>query len=273
VSAVQRLRSRLGRGGRPDHTQLSYAEQTHGSPYWIVRYAHQQRAVVAVDMMLAGDPKVIIDWGTGDGLVIERLLEQAADSLELVIAFEPGVEMSRLLRKRMDELPLGDRVEVCTTVEEAERALAGRRIDVFACLGVLEHLPWSSRATYYDFARAHLADDGCLLIDVPIELGPALLVKELARHYLKGRPLGYGRKELLRRAEGRTERDPRRFEPDASSDFIYSHDHFDHRHLIAEVAVDYEVVERRNTPVGWAPSWAFNQEVIFRARPARASRP
>jgi hypothetical protein len=118
---------------------------------------------------------------------------------------------------------------------------------------------------YYDLAAKHLAPDGCLIVDVPVEYGPALLVKELARQLLKGRPPAYPLRELLLRSVGRTTRDPARFDRDGSTRFISTHSGFDHRHLLEEVAVDYRVVERRNTPLRWAPSWAFNQEVIFRA--------
>lgn len=259
----------MARGrGRPAisrHHFLSYAEQTHGSRFWIVRYAHERRAAVAAEMILHTKPAVVIDWGTGDGFVIEGLLDRADTSLELMIAYEPGVEMARLLRDRLGAHRLGDRVRVCDTPSAVIEALDGRLIDVFACLGVLEHLPLTTRRVYYRVAAKYLAPEGCLIIDVPVEYGPALLVKELARRFLKGRPPAYPLRELLLRSIGRTTRDPARFDDTGSTRFITTHRGFDHRHLIDEVSTDYRVVERRNTPVRWAPAWAFNQEVIFRA--------
>jgi SAM-dependent methyltransferase len=227
-SAPKEIRARLGRRApRVDYRELSYAEQTHASPHWIVRYAHEQRAKVAVEMALATGPAVVIDWGTGDGLVIERLLDASDGTLELLIAYEPGTNTDPL-RDRLARHPLGARVRVCGTVDEVIEALAGRKIDVLACLGVLEHLPYAARQPYYDVARDHLAPGGCLLIDVPVEYGPALLVKEVARRLLKGRPPDYSTRELLRRAVGRTDPDPERFDRHGSSEFIASHSRFDH---------------------------------------------
>lgn len=250
---------------RPSAPQ-TYAEATHASPYWIVRYAHQQRATVAVDMMLATRPAVVADWGTGDGLVIERLLDDPR-APELILAFEPG-QMVHQLRERLAQHPDGDRVKVCHTLAEVPWALEGRTVDVMACLGVLEHLPVASRACFYDAAERHLSPGGCLVIDVPVEIGPALLVKELGRRVLKRRPPEYSTRALLARTLGRTERDPGRFADFESHAFIGTHRDFDHRHLIEEVeALGYRVTERRNTPVGWAPAPLCNQEVIFRAVP------
>lgn len=265
VSALRPWRERFRRDGRDGALPLSYAQQTHDSPHWIVRYAHEQRAVVAVEMILATRPRVVIDWGTGDGYVIERMLDHGEESLELVIAVEPDTAMVSLLRERLFAHRLGARVVVSETPDAVARALGGREVDVLACLGVLEHLPHDARSAFYAEAREHLAPTGSLVIDVPVEYGPALLVKEAARRLLKGRAPEYATRDLLKRSIGRTERDPARFDSDAPTDFIVFHTGFDHRFLIEEVQVEYRVVEQRNTPLGWAPAWAFNQEVIFRA--------
>lgn len=249
---------------RKDRRPTNYAEATHGSPWWIVRHAHHRRAVTAVDMMLATRPKVLLDWGTGDGHVLELLLDRA-DPPELVLAFEPGEAMQLLLAECKARHPLGDRIHVFDDPDEIEAFLAGRKVDVIACLGVLEHLPLAPRRTFYEFARRNVADDGSVLIDIPVEIGPAVVFKEIARRVLKGRPPEYSTAELLRRGLGWTEVDPLRFDDDGSTTFIATHADFDHRHLIDEMAPTYAVDERRNTPLRWAPSWFFNQEVLFRA--------
>ncbi|MDQ2648600.1 MAG: class I SAM-dependent methyltransferase [Actinomycetota bacterium] len=252
--------------GRKQRQPSNYAEATHGSPWWIVRYAHEQRASVAVEMLRAGRPRTVLDWGTGDGRVLELLLDQP-DPPELVLAYEPGEVMQGLLAEAKARHPLGDRIAVFGTVAELEKFLDGAKIDVIACLGVLEHLPLAPRREFYEFAQRYVSPTGSVLIDVPVEIGPAVLLKEAARVVLKGRPREYSTRDLLRRTFGRTSRDPERFADDDSDHFLGWHRDFDHRHLIEEMEQSYTVVERRNTPLRFAPSWLFNQEVLFRARP------
>jgi hypothetical protein len=243
----------------------SYAEATHGSPFWIVRYAHRRRYEVAVSLIREARPKVVVDWGAGDGYVLGELLT-GPEPPELVLAFEPGHRMQPLLEERRRSLDLGDRLRWFTTIDEIERFLDGRPIDVLACLGVLEHLPLQPRRDFYEFAARTVAPDGMVLLDLPVEYGPAVVVKELGRRVLKGRPAEYRLRELAARAVGRTHRDPRRFDDDASTGFIYTHQGFDHRQIVGEMAPDFEVDAQRGSPLEWAPAWAFNQEVLVSLR-------
>jgi hypothetical protein len=246
----------------------SYAEATHASPFWIVRYAHRRRYEVAVSLIRQAAPRVVVDWGAGDGYVLGELLTGPAPP-ELVLAFEPGERMQALLEERRRTLDLGDRLRWFGTIEEIERFLDGRPVDVLACLGVLEHLPLQPRRDFYGFASRNVARDGTVLLDLPVEYGPAVVVKELGRRVLKARPPEYSLRELAARSVGRTRRDPRRFDDDGATGFIQTHQGFDHRQILGEMAPDFEVVEQRGTPLEWAPAWAFNQEVLVSLRRPR----
>src|SRR5215207_5113371 len=121
-------------GRRP----TTYAESTHASPWWIVRYSHLQRFEVSVDMMCATHPQVLVDWGAGDGHVLEMVFERP-DPPEIVIAYEPYEGMRDLLAAQ--PAAQAGRLQIAATPGEVEEMLGGRKVDVLACLGVLEHLP------------------------------------------------------------------------------------------------------------------------------------
>jgi SAM-dependent methyltransferase len=207
----------------------------------------------------------VVDWGAGDGYVLGELLT-GPEPPELVLAFEPGERMQALLEERRRSLELGDRLRWFRTIEDIEGFLDGRPIDVLACLGVLEHLPLQPRREFYEFAARTVAPDGIVLLDLPVEYGPAVVVKELGRRVLKGRPAEYRLRTLAARAVGRTRRDPRRFDEDGSTGFIYTHQGFDHREIVGELAPHFEVAAQRGSPLERAPAWAFNQEVLISLR-------
>jgi hypothetical protein len=251
----------------PGRRPTTYAESTHASPWWIVRYAHLQRFEASVEMMRATRPRVLVDWGAGDGHVLQMLLERP-DPPEVVIAYEPFEGMRDLLAAQ--PAAQAGRLQLAATPEEAEALLAGRPVDVLACLGVIEHLHLADRRPLYDFARRNLAADGSLVLGLPVEIGPAVLVKEAGRRLLKKRAPEYSTGALLARSIGRTRPDPARFDDDGSTGFIQMHRGFDHRYAIREVEEHgYQVAGRRRSPLRWAPAWLFNQELVVRARPVR----
>jgi hypothetical protein len=215
-------------------------------------------------------PEVLVDWGAGNGHVLQMVLDEPGP-LELAIAFEPYEGMRALLAEQ--PAVKSGLLQIAGTPEEARDLLGGRRIDVLSCLGVLEHLPLAWRRVFYGFARDHLADDGSLVLGLPVEIGPAVLVKEGARRLLKGRPPEYEPRALVARSVGRTRPDPARFDDDGSTGFIQMHQGFDHRYLIDEVVGHgYRVTARKRSPLGWAPAWFFNQELLVRACPAGVTR-
>lgn len=266
MSRTTGFRARLARRRNPQN----YFEQTHSSPWWIVRYAHRQRFDTALELVLSSRPTVVVDYGAGDGMFVDDLLRGDGHRPELVIAFDPLPLMLDRIAERLEGHPEADRVVICGTLDEVDQALAGRPVDVCVALEVLEHLTLRPRRAFYDFAARHLAADGSLVLGLPVEIGPAVIVKELGRRALKGRKSSYTWPELFKRAVGRTRPDPDRFDAAEPEDFFAYHTGFDHRYVLAELADDYRIAQRRPTPVRFAPAWLFNQEVTVRAVPRRS---
>jgi SAM-dependent methyltransferase len=255
-------RPRLLRWSRGNSEELSYAERTTHSPYRLIRYAHQRRYDLVSDACLASTPEVIVDYGAGNGQMLLTLLADArCGPSTRTIAYEPwwAGELSAALE--VHEHPeLARRVEVA----DAEDQVPEGGCDVVACCGVLEHIPLRARFAFYEFAARALRPGGRIVIDVPVELGPAVLAKTFGRRVLKGYDKEYSLRQLLATAAGMTVFDPKRYDPRAPEDFFVSHKGFDHRLLMREMAGWGFKVERAvGSPVTWLPPTLVNQEAIF----------
>lgn len=123
----------------------SYGEQTHASPYWIIRFPHEMRYRTAIDAMAGAAPHSVLDYGAGDGhLLIEALRRGLA--AQRIVAFEPEREILAVLRSNLEASGVSDRVDVVSERDE----LVGAPFDCVACLGVLEHMPLPERNAFYD---------------------------------------------------------------------------------------------------------------------------
>jgi SAM-dependent methyltransferase len=141
--------------------------------------------------------------------------------------------------------------------------LGDERFDVITCLGVLEHLPLPERQCFYRACRRHLASDGIVVVDVPVEHGLSILVKEAGRIALKGRRPEVGLRRLARLALGRVEFDPARFDAESTESYIHHHAGFDHRLLRRELERHFRVLDAFPTPLRRVPAALGNQEVFY----------
>lgn len=241
--------------GRPPQT---YDESTYASPYWIVRYPHQLRYSSAVSDLLRAEPASVLDYGAGDGRLLVDALGRGLGA-EHIVAFEPVEKYAAQLATALAAGGVQDRVEI---VRDRD-GLAGRRFDYVVCLGVLEHMPLLERQAFYDVCDRTLTPHGRVLVDVPVEIGPALLIKALGRRILKGQPKEYSWPELIRYSLGAVMYDPARFDPADPSTWIQDHRGFDYRLLRAELAYRFDVVDQRTTPLPFLPAPLGNQEVFL----------
>lgn len=239
----------------------NYEEQTYASPYWFIRIPHQMRFRTTVNAVLKNSPESLLDYGAGDGRLIFDLIE-AGSTTKRFVAYEPfeqyRIEIEQSARLR----GLSERIEV---VSERE-SLTGNRFDFITCLGVLEHMPLSEREAFFGVCDSLLTESGEIFIDVPVEIGPTLLVKSLARVLLKGREPEYNSKELLRIGIGGRVFDPTRFDKSNSATWIHHHKGFDYRSLREEIRRQFEIVEENRTPLRFLPAPLGNQEIYFHAR-------
>jgi SAM-dependent methyltransferase len=241
----------------------TYAERTFDSPYWLIRYAHLRRYAAVVSLIVEANPATILDYGAGDGSMIISLLNHPKCSASLkVIAFEPWDTTPSNILKRVAASGHDGRVDAVLALD----AIPDQACEVLTCGGVLEHLTLSERFKFYEFARRALRPGGRVLIDVPIELGPSVLIKTFGRRVLKRDPPEYTLRETLAAVAGLTVFDPERFDPDSTVDFFVTHKGFDYRLLKKELAGQGFLVEgQTNSPIRWLPALLANQEVIISA--------
>lgn len=240
------------------HMPRDYAEQTHSSPYWIVRYPHQKRFRYCVDTVMRFSPESILDYGGGDGYFVLELLRRAASPPRRVVVYEPLGEMADRAEKQLAKL--SNRLNV--TVVRDRSKLAHQTFDAITCLGVLEHAPVTERYAFYDTVDHTLAPAGRCVIDVPVEVGPSLVIKHFGRRLLKGRAPEVSPHELFRRAGGGTVFDPARFDP-TTNEWIHFHSGFDYRILAQELANRFELLCSFGSPLRRVPPMFGNQEAFF----------
>lgn len=234
-----------------------YKEQTYASPYWIVRYPHQLRMQTAMKAILASRPAVLVDYGAGDGHLLFDAIEGGFAGR--IVAYEPVERFWRQIIAEGSKRGHADRVELVTGRAELQGPF-----NFVACLGVLEHMPLPERESFYDLCRTELAEDGQVLIDVPVEIGPTLLVKNVGRRLLKGRAREYGWGELLRSTAGIRRHDPARNDPRDTRTWIHDHKGFDYRLLEEEIRNHgFRITKRQSTPLGCLPAPFFNQELFL----------
>lgn len=238
----------------------NYGEQTHNSPYWIIRYPHRKRYQLAADALSRDCPRSLLDYGAGDGHVLAELATAGGCLPACVLAYEPDADFARMISDRVAGTALHNAVRVVMELSELD---SQERFEFILCLGVMEHMPLRERERFYAVCARHLSPGGKCLIDVPVEVGVSLVIKEAARVLLKGRGREYSTADLLRRLVGRRQRDRARFDASVEDTWIQDHTGFDHRLFREELEARFTVLREFPSPFGKLPASLGNQEMFY----------
>ena len=238
---------------------ITYASYTYEHPSWIVRYPHLQRMKLVGGIIAAKPFQSWLDYGAGDGAVaaythrfhdlgrgIRTVLYEPWDEIrgEIPLAALPGVEI------------VGDL-----------GAIGDATFDLITALEVLEHLPLPERIKFYQYLASHLAPGGRCLIEVPVEHGPILLLKEYGRQFLKGRKTEYRLGELVKAALLDAVEDTNgRFNPLDARHSIGPHRGFDTMLFLRELAIIGQVGDVRASPFAWLHA-KLNQCILIDFQP------
>jgi hypothetical protein len=190
---------------------------------------------------------------------------------ERIVAYEPIADMREHLCHQLHGRG-EETVTLVATIDEALAAAPKGGYDAIACLSVLEHMGLDQRRVFVDLVVRGLSSKGRCVIDVPVEIGTSLLIKEFGRRALKGRPNLYRGRELLKAALGARIRDPRRYEDPGPSWILY-HRGFDYRLLRQELERVLEFIDTKSSPLPQFPAWLCNQEVLWTVRPRYQGKP
>jgi SAM-dependent methyltransferase len=161
-----------------------YARKQIFSRDRLVRWSHRRRFLTALSVAEEFAGARILDFGCGDGTFL-GLAMRARGAPALAV----GAELSRAdvedCRRRFHHQA---RLDFVTVDELSSGAHAGKYDAVF-CLEVLEHLVnWEPEI---ELLGSLLADRGKLVISVPVEIGPSLVVKQLVRRIAGWRGVGH----------------------------------------------------------------------------------
>lgn len=224
-----------------------YAAGTHAHRRRLFRFSHLRRYAIARDFLEAGPESSVLDYGSGDGFLLEMLLQDAP--IEHLTALEPIDFLQAQLAQRF-----GGRMRVVSSPSD----LASGSFDRIACLEVLEHLqPDVVLGTLAEIERL-LEPNGILVVSVPIEVGPTALFKYVAAVALTKMDRRYSLSELARATVGlAVTRDPTmKFLP---------HKGFDYRAMRRLLNERFRMEREAFSPVSWLGG-ALNAQVIWRFR-------
>lgn len=143
----------------------SYAQQTVDAPNPVARYAHRNRLRRSLRLALPrlGAGK-LLDYGCGSGTFIAEVLDRHPGR---AIGYEP-----LMTERSQSGLPIYMR---------AEEVEAAGPYSVITLFETIEHLTSSELQDFTDLCGRLLPADGGVLISAPIEIGPALVLKDLNR--------------------------------------------------------------------------------------------
>jgi 2-polyprenyl-3-methyl-5-hydroxy-6-metoxy-1,4-benzoquinol methylase len=147
-------------------TQRKYDKHTIHSPNFFARYTHQKRFKKCVEYiipMLGTDDK-LLDYGCGTGVFISLL-----NRIKPGCAF--GYEPYNIERFEKE-------VPIESTYEKIKEKAPYQIITIFE---VIEHLSDDSLLEFLSRCDEILETSGKIIISVPIELGPVLIIKEFYR--------------------------------------------------------------------------------------------
>lgn len=236
---------------------LRYSSYTYAHPSALVRYPHIRRLIYLARYIGHARPKRWLDYGAGDAEVYRFYAQEKAVTATL---YEPAAHMLAAAVEKLGGIR-GQGFEIVSHLDQIEG-----RFDLITVFEVLEHLPLPERITFYRMAAQHLAPGGRILIEVPIEYGPILLLKEFGRRVLKGRKSDYGFGELLASAFlGRVRDIHHRYDRKDARTVISPHHGFDIRRFEREAARIGTITRLLNSPFPWLPGW-MNQCRIYEFR-------
>lgn len=150
---------------------VSYNKQTLDTPNPIARYAHRNRLSRSISIINSqANIHKVLDYGCGSGAFIKTIHE--TNGIE-AFGYEP------FMKERINaEIP------IFTDFPTAEDA---GPFDIITIFETIEHLSDLELHKFLTRSDKLLTEKGKILASVPIEIGPALLMKEINRCILHKR--------------------------------------------------------------------------------------
>lgn len=151
-----------------------YAKKQLLNPISLIRWSHRARFQRALELIQPCNGLELLDFGCGDGTFLAMLLGGGAAPASAL-----GAELHQATlddnRRRFAHVPSLDFI----LQSELDTPAHHGRYDVLTCMEVLEHV--TDTMEYLMLFHRLLKPGGRLLISVPVEIGPAVVIKQSAR--------------------------------------------------------------------------------------------
>jgi len=218
----------------------------------ILRFSHSGRFKLAHDLAAARPKGRLLDYGCGDGAFLglsKGLFETAT-----------GIEVDPRWVAKNTERYASDPAFSFYHADEVAK-LADGSFDTVFCMEVLEHCTPPVATRVIHALRRLVADDGRVIISVPIEIGPSLMLKQAYRAYAALRHHSdYAHRERYRADEmvkmvlagsqtGITRPIIKEPCPDGSTIDYHGHKGFNWRTLRERLCEHFDVLETRFSPL------------------------
>lgn len=149
-----------------ENDKSGYDNATVNSSNPLVRLAHRSRVRKGYDIVL---PRLsegrLLDYGCGTGILLNKIKQ--SDRGVNVYGYEP-----------FKEERCAENLSIFSDYNEIVKYAPFATITVFE---VLEHLQWKEIDIILNRFKDILKEDGKIYISVPIEVGPAIILKEINR--------------------------------------------------------------------------------------------
>lgn len=241
----------LASGSVPDAAAAGYTQRLLGGGNPLTRWSHRNRYDRTIAFCGAGPFADALDWGCGDGWFLRALHERGIVAGGLGVDFDP--EMLAAGRAADPELAFAPPDTLDGVAD---------RFDLVTCFETLEHVPAGEREAVVATLARVAAPGATVVVSVPIEVGPVLLVKQAGRR-LADRDGGYGYegydwRELVRVG---VLADTRGITPGN----WHSHKGFDHRQLREVLGAHLEIEATAHSPLPALRAMG-NATVLWRCR-------
>lgn len=232
----------------------TYRGCTYESGFYPLRWLHQKRFELALDLLGLKEGDSLLDYGCGDA----QLLKLAARRLPA--ASLAGYEPAGSMREEALENLGNSGIPVHDCVSGIQR-----RFSKIVCLETCEHLSRRLLEQLFTTIAGLLDQGGLVLISVPVETGPSSLVKNAYRYLLGRKFHNLTILKIIKAALGmRMEREA---EAELSGlDFIYPHIGFDHAEFGKLLEKHFAIEGKRYSPANFLGP-VLNNTVYFVCRP------
>lgn len=243
-----------------------YAKKQLRNPFALIRWSHHARFAKGLKLAAGLKGQRILDFGCGDATFL-ALLADSPDAPAAGVGAEIEEQVVQSNRKRFASRPS---LSFVLQSELAQPIHTGR-YDAVTCMEVFEHV--ADQDTYLDLFNRLLRPGGRLIISVPVETGPAVVIKQMARqvagwmgapHYPGVAP--YTWSELAKSVfAGETQHIERPLHHDAQGFASYCHKAFNWKVLRGKIAQRFEITAVQSSPISWLPP-GLNSQVWISAR-------